>query len=359
MSIRKQSSGYNIDLRKRRNNLLYGGLSYNGSFTNETEIHFTSFDAETYQSVVLKKPESLKMVAGKVNWVHVSGLSDTAIVADLCSVLGLQLPVVQDILNAKHIAKMEETDSGLFTILDAYSYNDSSELVSEHQSFLLGTDFVLSFEEGTGHRFEQVRKALEDKTGQVRHQKVDYLFNLLISLVVDSYFEVVEQQQDSLMEMEDTLMEFTAAHKETGQQIQLFRRDYSRMKKAIFPLRESFGRFILRESGLISEDMRLYFRDTYDHLQQVALMLESNRETIASLVDLYIANNDLRMNHIMKQLTVIATIFIPLTFLAGVWGMNFKYMPELSWVHGYFFAWIIMVVVGVAFYIWFRRKNLF
>jgi magnesium transporter len=345
--------------KKRRNNLLYDALTYNGSFTNETIINFTNFDSESYQTVTVKKPESLKLVEGKVNWVHVSGLSNVAAVTGICSRFGLQLPLVQDILNAGHMAKFEETNNGLFTVLDAYSYNEDFELVREHQSFMLGSEFILSFEEGTGHRFEQVRKALDDKMGQIRHQKADYLFNLLISIVVDSYFEVIEIQQDKLMELEDSLMEFNAVHKETGQQIQMFRKDYSSFKKAILPLRESFGRYVLMESGLISEGVRLYYMDTYDHLQQVSLMLESNRETIASLVDLYLANNDLRMNLIMKQLTVIATIFIPLTFLVGVWGMNFKSMPELGLAHGYLFAWLLMIIIGVVLYFWFRRKNLF
>ena len=359
MSVRKSSSKTNTIIRKRSNNLLHSGLSYNGTFDNPTKISITLFDDNTFVTRELKKSESLELVEGKVNWIHVTGLSDTARIARLCSVLSLQLPIVQDILNARHIAKFEETDSGLFTVLDAYTFNDIGELVREHQSFLLGKGFVISFEEGAGGRFDQVIKAIEEKTGLIRNQKADFIFNLLISIVVDSYFEVIEKQQENLLEMEDELMEFTAAHKETGRQIQLFRRDLSRLKKAIFPLRESFSRFILLDSSHISKEMRQYFRDTYDHLQQVALMLENNRETIASLIDLYIANNDLRMNLIMKQLTVVATIFIPLTFLVGVWGMNFKFMPELSWPHGYILSWIVMIFVGVGLYIWFRRKNLF
>jgi magnesium transporter len=344
---------------KRRNNLLYDGLTYNGSFTHATEIMLTSYDAGSCQTILVKKVENLKLQPEKVNWVHVSGLSDEGVIAALCEKAKLPLPVVQDILNARHIAKLEETGNAIFAVLDAYGYKDNEELFQEHQSLVLGPNFVLSFEEGTGHRYQQVRKAIEDEAGQVRHQKADFLFNLLISLVVDSYFEVIELQQDRLLDMEDLLMEFQAAHVETGQQIQRFRRDYSRMKKAIIPLRESFGRSLMLESELIREGTRLYFRDTLDHLQQVTLMLESNRETIASLVDLYLANNDLRMNQIMKQLTVVSTIFIPLTFLVGVWGMNFVEMPELNLAHGYLYAWLTMIVIGIGLYLWFKRRNMF
>jgi magnesium transporter len=272
--------------------------------------------------------------------------------------LGLSFPVVQDILNVRHIAKMEETCGTLFAVMDAYSYGTDSEMYSEHQSFILGPDFVISFEEGKRNLYEQIRKVLEESLGQTRKMKSDYLFNLLINMVVDSYFEVIDILQNNLMDTEDLLMEFNSFHKETGQEIQHYRRDYSRLKKATSPLHEQFGHLLILEPELIEESTRLYFRDTYDHLQQVSVMLDANREIIASLMDLYLANNDLRMNQIMKQLTLVSTIFIPLTFLVGVWGMNFEFMPELSWKYGYLFSWLIMIVVGIIFYLWFRKKNL-
>jgi len=346
-------------IRKRRNNLLYEGLTYNGTFTHASAIYLTSYDAVNCQSVEIRHLHDLKLQKGQVNWIHVSGLSDTKMVGDLCQMMGLEVPVVQDILNARHIAKLEDTGSTLFAVLDAYSYHDDGTLIREHQGLVLGKDFVLSFEEGTGHRFEPVRKALMDGIGQVRKHQADFLFNLLISMIVDSYFDVIEKQQNHLLDMEDSLMEFNAAHKETGQQIQLFRRDYSRLKKAIAPFREDFGRLLMMESAFIPETSRLYFRDTYDHLQQVMIMLEANRETIASLVDLYLANNDLRLNRTMNQLTIVATIFIPLTFLVGVWGMNFHNMPELGWPNGYLYAWLLLFAVGIGLYFWFRRKNMF
>jgi magnesium transporter len=344
--------------RKRRNNLLYGGLNYNGIYTHATQIHLINYDSAHCETTEIKQPKDLKLRPNVVNWVHVSGLSNEKVVVELCEKLNLALPVVQDILNARHIAKLEETGGCLFAVMDAYGASEGEELSREHQSMILGPNFVLSFEEGQGHRFDPVRKALLENVGQVRMHGPDFLFNLLISIGVDSYFDVIEIQQNNLLEIEDSLMEFNAAHKETGQQIQHYRREYTRLKKAIAPFREEFGRVLMFDSVLIQDSSRVYFRDTYDHLQQVMSMLEANRETLASLVDLYIANNDLHMNQIMKQLTVVATIFIPLTFLVGVWGMNFMYMPELSMVHGYLYAWLAMIAVGILLYFWFRRKNM-
>lgn len=344
------------ELRKRRNNLLYGGLNYNGSFTHATNIQLTSFDANGSETIVVHDFKQLKLKPGMTNWVHIYGLSDEAVIGNLCKHLGLELPMIQDILNSRHIAKLEDTGKGLFAVLDAYTYNDDKELVRDHQSIILGPNLVFSFEEGTGHRFDLVCKAITEGVGQVRQHGADFLFNLLVSLVVDSYFDVLEYQQDNLLDMEDALMEFQADHKGTGQQIQHFRRDHTRLQKAVSPLREAFGHILMLESTLIQNESRMYFRDTYDHLQQVMSMLEANRETLSSLMDLYLANNDLRMNMIMKQLTIVATIFIPLTFLVGVWGMNFHNMPELELQHGYLYAWLVMIVLGILLYLWFRRK---
>lgn len=354
--MKKNGNLKKAELRKRRNNLLYDGLSYNGKFTHATNIQLTSFDADGSETIVVHDLKELKLKPGKTNWVHIYGLSDEKVIADVCKTIGVELPMVQDILNARHIAKLEDTGKRLFAVMDAYTYNDEKELIRDHQSIILDPNFVFSFEEGTGRRFEQACKAITDDVGQVRKHGADFLFNLLVSLVVDSYYDVLEYQQNSLLDIEDVLMEFQAAHKETGQQIQHFRRDHIRLQKSVSPLREAFGHYLMLESGLITRGSRVYFMDTYDHLQQVKSMLDANRETLTSLMDLYLANSDLRMNLIMKQLTVVSTIFIPLTFLVGVWGMNFDKMPELRWDYGYLYAWIVMVGIGIALYWWFKHK---
>lgn len=354
--MKKPVSKQKKELRKRKNNLLYGGLTYNGTFTHATNIQLTCFDATSSETIVVQDAKDLKLKPGKINWVHLFGLSDESEIANLCKKLGVELPMVQDILNSRHIAKIEDTGKGLFAVLDAYTYNDEKEMIRDHQSIILGPDFVLSFEEGTGHRFDLVCEAITEGVGQVRQHGADFLFNLLVSLVVDSYYDVLEYQQSNLLDLEDELMEFQAFHKHTGQQIQHFRRDHTRLLKAVSPLHEAFGHFLMIDSALIKSDSKIYFRDTYDHLRQVMSMLDANRETLSALMDLYIANNDLRMNHIMKQLTVVATIFIPLTFLVGVWGMNFKIMPELEWPNGYLYAWLAMIAIGVLLYWWFRHK---
>jgi len=345
--------------RKRRNNLLYEGLVYNGTYTHDTVVRLTTYDEHACKTTQLARPQDIVLDKKKTQWIHVSGLSDTAAVGEICETFNLAWPVVQDVLNARHIAKVEETSGVLFVVLDAYAYDKEGALIREHVAMILGDGYVLSFVEGTGARFDAVEKSLTEGIGQLRKHGADFLFNLLISLVVDAYFEVIERQQSELMELEDGLMEFGRSQPVKGLEIQRIRRDHARLKKGVAPFLEDFGRYLMLDSAFIKPTSMVYYRDTYDHLKQVMSMLESNREVIASLVDLYLANNDLRLNRTMNQLTIVATIFIPLTFLVGVWGMNFKRMPELEWTHGYLAAWILMIVVGVSLYLWFLRKKMF
>lgn len=345
----------------KSNNLLYDHLVYSGLSDSQTSIELIRYNKAAAFRNRFERADDVfaSMNKHEVNWIHVNGLRNVEEIGQICYLLGLQTPAIQDILNPLHISKIEETNNLLLIVLDAYGYNENMQLEREHFTIVLGSSFVLSFEEGGENRFELVKKAVESDLGVVRDQKSDYLFNLLVSMVVDSYLEVLELQQSSLLDMEDLLMEFNRTPKDTGQQIQRFRKDYSRLKKSVSPLREHFSRVLLAESNLIGKGCIIYFRDTYDHLQQVSLMMDANRETLVSLVDLYLSNNDVRMNQIMKQLTVVSTIFIPLTFLAGVWGMNFRNMPELAMRNGYPFAWGAMIAVGLVFFFWLRRKKMF
>jgi len=349
----------NHTVKKRRNNLLYEGLVYNGLYNLPTSVQQTIYTEKGGESAVVKDVNRLSPISDGIQWVHVSGLADTATIETICKAFKLPLPLLQDVLNAKHIAKMEETNGLLFAVLDAYHYGEDGLLNYQHQSIILGHNWVLSFDEGADKRFDAVNKALVDGVGQVRKHGSDFLFNLLISIIVDTYYEVIEQQQTSILDIEDALMEFGQKQPVTSVDIQRHRRDYIRLSKAITPFLEDFGSSLMMDSALIQSSTNLYFRDTYDHLKQVKLSLEANREIMGTLVDIYLSNNDVRLNRSMNQLTIVGTIFIPLTFFVGVWGMNFKYMPELDWPYGYLLAWLLMIVIGIGLYVWFRRKNMF
>ncbi len=339
------------------NNLLLEELVYKGSNDISTLIEKITFDNDLFERQNINFDNLDIAKDTKTTWIQVKGLSNTKLIGKLCEQFYIPKLIVQDILNIHHIAKIEVVSELVFVVTDLFSYSTDNSLMNEHICIILGKNFVISFQESDNNHFDLVEKALETKQGQIRRQHADYLFNLLISIIIDQYLEVLEVQQNLLLDLEDSLMEFKSYRSEAGKSLQNHRRDYSLLKKSIWPIKEQFGQLLLWNYTLINKQNHIYFHDTNDHLQQAYMMVEGNRETIASILDLYLANNDLRMNHIMKQLTVVSTIFIPLTFLVGVWGMNFRFMPELDWKYGYLFSWIIMIIAGAASYIYFRKKK--
>ncbi|MDD3405340.1 MAG: magnesium/cobalt transporter CorA [Sphingobacteriia bacterium] len=345
---------------RQHDNLLYETLQYTGNVVIETLFTITTFDAKTvdkhnYHTVsdVIKAIDD-----NKTNWICVQGLADTKKIEKLCSALNVPVLWAQDILNVRHISKIEFSQQKILTILDIFGSNIGEPLGKEHISLLLMPNTVVSFQETTNNYFQHIQEAIMANSGQVRHQNTDYLYNLLLSRVVDNYLAILDHQRDEMLTMEDTLMEFTGNHTNVGRDIQNTRKDYLLLRKNILPLCSEFHK-LLKDAPLIIPSNHIYYKDTYDHLEQVAQLIENAKENIAALVDLYMANNDLRMNHIMSRLTVLSAIFIPLTFLVGVWGMNFKFMPELNWTYGYLFAWGTMAITAIGVIIWLWRQKWF
>jgi magnesium/cobalt transport protein CorA len=227
---------------------------------------------------------------------------------------------MQDVLNTRHIAKIEEIEHGFLTVLDVFSYNDHHTLDKEHVSLLMKKGVIISFQESQVDLFSEIRKALLTNTGKVRSESADYLYDLLFSSIIDSYLAILDVQRDQMLDMEDKLMEFGNDHVAVGRSIQLVRKDYMLLRKNLWPLRSDF--VILLESHHVKATNKIYYKDTRDHMFQVFQLIDNAKETITALVDLYLANNDLRMNQIMSRLTVLSAIFIPLTFLVGVSGLN-------------------------------------
>ncbi|HPW90251.1 MAG TPA: magnesium/cobalt transporter CorA [Paludibacteraceae bacterium] len=341
---------------RQRDNLLYEQLQYTGDIHEGTCLELTVFDKSGIKTHTGDDLTVLnQMEPTKVNWLCVRGLSDVNLIGKLCRHFELPNVWMQDVLNTRHIAKIEEIDYGFLTVLDVFSYNEHHTLDKEHVSLLMKKGVIISFQESQSNLFAEISKALTTNTGKVRSESVDYLYDLLFSSIIDSYLAILDTQRDQMLDMEDQLMEFGGDHVAVGRAIQLVRKDYMLLRKNLGPLRTDFS--ILLESNYVKDSNKIYYRDTRDQLLQVFQLIDNAKETITALVDLYLANNDLRMNQIMSRLTVVSAIFIPLTFLAGVWGMNFRVMPELSWQYGYLFAWGVMGVValGVIWWLWKKR----
>lgn len=262
----------------------------------------------------------------------------------------------EDIVNTQQRPKLEEYDNYLFLVLKDLSFDqEDQEVVARQVSLILGRGWVLSFSESGHDPFTAVVERINGGRGRIRHLGADYLAYALLDSVVDHYFGVLESLADASQEMESELD--TAADQRVLRTLHQLKRQGLRLRKAVWPLREVTAWLERGEHELVSPTVRPYLRDVYDHTVQVIDATESLRDSLASLMDLYLSIVSNRMNQIMKVLTIIATLFIPLTFIAGVYGMNFKNMPELEWSWGYFAALGLMGVVTIGMLIYFWRKG--
>lgn len=293
----------------------------------------------------------------KINWLQVSGLADSELITSIAGDFGLDALDAKDILTSQHIVKVEEYKDKIFIILNTCHYDDSSQIHTEHIAILLTGNTIVTFVENNHDLFAPVMKAIQDDVLNLRTKESSLLLAFLLNTSVVSLVEASSRVEELLEDIEDTLLDISTDQRSVGSLIQQRRREYMVIRKNSQPLREQLGKLTKSDKLLINPDSIPAFTDIADQLQYVNQTIEGCREIISSLVDLYISNNDLRMNAIMKRLTIVSTLFIPLTFLAGIWGMNFTNMPELNWRYGYLIAWGIMGATGLATWLFLRKKD--
>jgi len=341
-----------------KNNLLSEKLTYMGESNTPTHLHLCTYNGtETHEFSGNRFDEIKdKIEENKISWLQIHGLQNTDLVREIGEFFNINFLVIQDILNPHHPTKIEEYDNHLVLVLKLFKLDKNDQLLKQQLCIIQGKNFVLSFQENENCFFNDVSAAIQNNILKIRSRESDYLLSVLLNDVMTNYRNVISTVEDSLEEMEEQLLTITSATN-IGAKIQTSRRHYMHIKRAVLPLKDQYSRLLLSDSNLLHPTNRIFFNDVNDHLQFVLQTIDICRETLSSLVDLYISNNDLRMNDIMKRLTVVSTIFIPLTFLVGVWGMNFKSMPELDWRYGYLTAWVIMIIVGFIGYRFFKKKK--
>jgi magnesium transporter len=292
-----------------------------------------------------------------VTWINVDGLHETEALGKLGERLGLHPLVAEDILNTDQRPKMEDYGDYLFVVLKSLYHVDeqSREPEIEQISLVLGPNYVLSFQEREGDEFDPIRERIHSDKGRVRKTGADYLLYALIDLIVDQYFVVLERLGDRMESLEEELIADPTT--ETLHLIHHLKQEMAFLRKSMWPLREVIGGLERSESPLIHESTALYLRDVYDHTIQVIDAVETFRDMLSGMLDIYLSSLSNRMNEVMKVLTIIATVFIPLTFIAGVYGMNFGYMPELEWPWGYPLVWFVMIVIAALMVLYFRKKR--
>lgn len=326
--------------------------------TGPTRITVLEYDAQGVRTLEEPDPGRLEKLRDEpqVVWFRVEGVHQVEVVARLGEIFGLHPLVQEDIVNTQQRPKLEEYDHYLYMVLKDLSYDpENQEVASRQVSVILGQGWVLSFTESGRDPFTAVAGRINGGRGRIRHLGSDYLAYALLDSVVDHYFGVLEALADSSQDLESELD--TAADQKVLHTLHRLKRQGLALRKAVWPLREVAGWLERGEHELVSAGVRPYLRDVYDHTVQVIDATESLRDSLASLMDLYLSVVSNRMNQIMKVLTIIATLFIPLTFIAGLYGMNFKYMPELEWKWGYYASLGLMgvVTIGMLYYFWRKR----
>jgi len=290
-----------------------------------------------------------------VTWINVDGLGNTRIIEELGRCFTIHPLILEDILNTDQRPKMEDLESYIYLNLKMLSFIDPEHNSKvEHVSMLIGHNFLISFQEDVGDIFDPVRERIR-KDGRIRKFGPDYLAYALIDSIVDNYFVVMEKLEEMVEELEEELV--ANPSQQSLQRISRLKKDMIFLRKSVWPLRELINSLEHSESPLIKETTAIYLRDVYDHTIQVIDTLETLRDMVSGMIDIYLSGLSYRMNEIMKVLTLIATIFIPLTFVAGVYGMNFRYMPELGWEYGYFSIWAVMIGMVILMLVYFRRRQ--
>ncbi|MBT3287435.1 MAG: magnesium/cobalt transporter CorA [Victivallales bacterium] len=298
--------------------------------------------------------EAVAWQAGKgVLWLNINGLGNADFLLGMNTELGFHPLALEDTLSVPQRPKADEYEGHLCAVVRMFHYD--GKLEREQLSILLGENVLVTIQEREGDCLDTVRHRLREGSGQVRSRPAGYLLYALLDAVVDSYFPLLEEAGERIEDLQELAM--LDASETTLGCIHQMRRDLLELRRAVWPLRDALGALLRSESAFFADETRVYLRDCYDHAVQVLDITETYRELAGSLMDIYLSSLSNRMNEVMKVLTIIATIFIPLTFIAGIYGMNFENMPELHWAWGYPAVWGLMLVTTAVMVVYFRRKG--
>ena len=361
--------------RSKKAGLPPGSLIHIGEKKKEEiKISILDYDETNFQEKEAKTIDECFLLKDKptVTWINVDGIHQIEILEKLGNCFGLHPLVLEDILNTDQRPKIEDYNDYIYIVLKMLYYKENNPLsppfskggigvfsdgiTIEQISLIIGRNFVISFQEGIeGDVFNSVRERIRNDKGRIRKMGSDYLAYSLIDAIVDNYFIILEKIGDKIELLEEKLV--TDPTQETLHIIHNLKREMIFLRKSVWPLREVVSGMERGESPLIKESTRVYLRDVYDHTIQVIDTIETFRDMVSGMLDIYLSSISNRLNAVMKVLTIIATIFMPLTFIAGVYGMNFKYMPELEWRWGYPVILFVMFAIGILMVVYFRRKK--
>ena len=326
--------------------------------TAEVGITVIDYNKEEFQKKEGVRAEECSPFKDKdsITWININGVHNTGVIEKIGEIFDLHPLVMEDIGNTTQRPKIEDFDNYMFVVLKMLYYdNNTKKIEIEQVSLVMGKNFVISFQERQGDVFDSVRERIEKSKGRIRKMGSDYLLYSLIDAVVDGYFLVLEKTGDKIELLEEDIIE--QADPKALQNIHKAKKEMISLRRSVWPLREVVNSLSREKTPLVSGNALIYFRDVYDHTIQVIDTVETFRDMLSGLHDTYLSSISNKMNEIMKVLTMFASIFIPLTFIAGIYGMNFSFMPELNWRWGYFTVWGVILTVGIFMVLYFKRKK--
>lgn len=326
--------------------------------TEEIKITIMDYNETQFQEKEAKTFEECFPYKGRptVTWINVDGIHQVQTLEKLGECFELHPLTLEDILNTDQRPKIEDFGEYMYVVLKMFSYDDkSSEILTEQVSLILGANFVLSFQENVGDVFNPIRERIRSGKGKIRKMGADYLVYALLDAIVDNYFIILEKIGEQIEFLEEKLVINPVP--ETLNIIHKLKKEMLFFRKSVWPLREVISVLERGESQFIKGSTKIFLRDVYDHNIQIIDTIETLREMLSGMLDIYLTGISNRLNAVMKVLTIIATIFMPLTFIAGVYGMNFKFMPELEWRWGYPLILLIMITIGILMLFYFKRKK--
>jgi magnesium transporter len=346
-----------VKRRSAKTGLPPGSLIHIGEkHADKAKITLCTYDETHFQEREIQTLEGVLPSAGEaVTWIHIDGLHEVQLLEAMGLSFSLHPLTLEDILNTEQRPKSEDHGDYLYIVLRLFHEDAAGVLIPEQVSIVLGKNWLISLQEKEGTLLDPIRERLRNEKGRLRKAGADYLAHALLDAIVDSYFVILDKFGEKIEKLEDALIGRPSP--QTLRAIQALKREMILLRKSVWPLREMLGHLGRSDSPLIGEQSVIYFRDIYDHAVQVIDTIETYRDMLSGMLDIYLSSISNRMNEIMKVLTIIATVFMPLTFLAGVYGMNFHYMPELAWRWGYFALWGVMIVIALFMLIAFRRKK--
>lgn len=338
-----------------------GSLIYTGHRT-DVPIRVTAYLYESGEILLFSKdtiPELLKLLAEKKKiWVHIEGLHDTELVGLIGEAAGLSNLILEDVLNAEHSPNYDFDDTSAIAITKEIAWDaDAEEFVESHLCVAFNHHLVISFQEESSEVLKPIFHRLSVANSRMRQRGVDYMAYALLDTIADSHLQHTRTMRDNIEDLEDEFLK--NPENDIQAEIHSLRSKISDLRKVVWPFRDAISKMISLDFSGFDKKTEPFLRDTHDHLTTCSQMLDTNREMLTNMRDWYLASLSTKMNEVMKVLTIIATIFIPLTFLAGIYGMNFKHMPELKWTWSYPVLLGVMAVIGIGMVIYFWRKKWF